>query len=83
MTPRASPANASPIVTGGASGLGGGTAKRLAAAGAKVTIFDLNAELGEALAAEIGGRCARVDVIDEAAGADAIAEAEAVLLRKY
>ena len=66
------------IVTGGASGLGGGTAKRLAAAGAKVTIFDLNAELGEALAAEIGGRCARVDVIDEAAVADAIAEAEAV-----
>ncbi|WP_288457201.1 SDR family NAD(P)-dependent oxidoreductase [uncultured Sphingomonas sp.] len=66
------------IVTGGASGLGGGTAKRLAAAGAKVTIFDLNAELGEALAAEIGGRCVRVDVTDEAAVADAIAEAEAV-----
>lgn len=66
------------IVTGGASGLGGGTAKRLAAAGAKVTIFDLNAEMGEALAAEIGGRCVRVDVTDEAAVADAIAEAEAV-----
>ena len=66
------------IVTGGASGLGGGTAKRLAAAGAKVTIFDLNAELGEALAAEIGGRCVRVDVTHEAAVADAIAEAEAV-----
>ena len=66
------------IVTGGASGLGGGTAKRLAAAGAKVTIFDLNAELGKALAAEIGGRCVRVDVTDEAAVADAIAEAEAV-----
>lgn len=66
------------IVTGGASGLGGGTAKRLAAAGAKVTIFDLNAELGEALAAEIGGHFVRADVTDEAAVADAIAEAEGV-----
>ncbi|KTT71618.1 SDR family NAD(P)-dependent oxidoreductase [Sphingomonas endophytica] len=66
------------IVTGGASGLGGGTARRLAAAGAKVTIFDLNAELGHALAADIGGHFARVDVTDEAAVASAIAEAEAV-----
>ena len=38
------------IVTGGASGLGKGTAKMLAAQGAKVTIFDLNAEAGEATA---------------------------------
>ena len=35
------------IVTGGASGLGGATAAFLAQAGAKVTIFDMNAELGE------------------------------------
>ena len=35
------------IVTGGASGLGGATAARLAKAGAKVTLFDLNADLGE------------------------------------
>lgn len=34
------------IVTGGASGLGGAAAERLAAAGAKVTILDLNSELG-------------------------------------
>lgn len=66
------------IVTGGASGLGGGTAKRLAAAGAKVTIFDLNAELGNALATDIGGHFVRVDVTDETAVANAIAEAEAV-----
>ncbi len=66
------------IVTGGASGLGGGTAKRLAAAGAKVTIFDLNAELGNALATDIGGKFVRVDVTDETAVANAIAEAEAV-----
>ena len=66
------------IVTGGASGLGGGTAKRLAAQGAKVTIFDLNADLGTALAQEIGGHFVRVDVTDEQAVAGAIAEAEGV-----
>ena len=66
------------IVTGGASGLGGGTAKRLAAAGAKVTIFDLNADLGTALAREIGGHFVRLDVTDEDAVAGAIAEAEGV-----
>ena len=37
------------IVTGGASGLGGATASALAAAGAKVAIFDLQDELGEAV----------------------------------
>ena len=66
------------IVTGGASGLGGATAARLAAAGAKVTIFDLNAELGESHAAAIGGRFAAVDVTDEAQVQNAIEEAEAV-----
>lgn len=64
------------IVTGGASGLGAGTAKRLARAGAKVAIFDLNAELGEALADEIGGKFFRVDVADENSGARGIAAAE-------
>ncbi len=64
------------IVTGGASGLGGGTAERLARAGAKVTIFDLNAELGSALAQQIGGHFVRVDVTDETAVAAAIQEAE-------
>ena len=66
------------IVTGGASGLGGGSANRLAAQGAKVTIFDLNADLGTALAQEIGGHFVRVDVTDEQAVADAIGEAEGV-----
>jgi len=66
------------IVTGGASGLGGGSAKRLAAQGAKVTIFDLKADLGTALAQEIGGHFVRVDVTDEQAVADAIGEAEGV-----
>lgn len=66
------------IVTGGASGLGGGTARRLARAGAKVTIFDLNEALGTALAKEIGGHFEKVDVVDEGAVAKAIASAEAL-----
>jgi len=66
------------IVTGGASGLGGATADRLAKAGAKVTIFDLNADLGRAKAAAIGGHFVAVNVTDEAAVEAALAEAEAV-----
>ena len=38
------------IVTGGASGLGKATAQMLAAAGARVAIFDLNREVGEEVA---------------------------------
>lgn len=66
------------IVTGGASGLGGATAARLAKAGAKATIFDLNAELGESYASDIGGRFTQIDVTDESAVESAIAEAEVV-----
>ena len=47
---------ASALVAGGASGLGAATARRLHAAGATVTIADLDAERGEALAAELGDR---------------------------
>ena len=68
------------IVTGGASGLGGATAEFLAQAGAKVTIFDMNAELGEDKAAAIGGKFLRVDVTDESAVEAAIAEAEGLHL---
>ncbi|MCR9125101.1 MAG: SDR family NAD(P)-dependent oxidoreductase [Rhodobacteraceae bacterium] len=64
------------IVTGGASGLGGATAELLAARGARVAIFDMNAELGEAKAAEIDGAFFRVDVTDETAVHEAIAAAE-------
>lgn len=66
------------IVTGGASGLGGATAARLAKAGAKVTIFDLNADLGEAHAKAIGGHFIAVNVTDEDAVQAAIEEAEAL-----
>ncbi|MBT0669528.1 SDR family NAD(P)-dependent oxidoreductase [Novosphingobium profundi] len=53
------------VVTGGASGLGAATARALAEKGAKVAIFDLQSELGEALAAELGGVFCKVDVTDE------------------
>lgn len=53
------------IVTGGASGLGEGTARRLAAEGAKVAIFDMNTERGEMVASEIGGVFCHVNVADE------------------
>ncbi len=54
------------IVTGGASGLGEGTARRLAADGAKVALFDLNAERGEKVAKELGGVFCPVNVADAA-----------------
>ena len=43
------------LVTGGASGLGAATAKRLAGAGAKVAVVDLNGEGAAALGKEISG----------------------------
>ncbi len=55
----------SAIVTGGASGLGEATARRLAGAGAKVTIFDMNGERGPKIAADINGRFENVDVTSE------------------
>jgi len=56
------------IVTGGASGLGAGTARLLAAQGGKVMIADLNRVAGEALAAELGAnaRFVATNVADEA-----------------
>ncbi|CAM4223285.1 3-hydroxyacyl-CoA dehydrogenase [Comamonas aquatilis] len=56
------------IVTGGASGLGEGTARMLAANGGKVMIADMNAERGEAVAREIDGVYLRCDVSNEADG---------------
>ena len=55
----------SAIVTGGASGLGNATAKMLAAAGAKVAILDMNTELAEKAAAEIGGIACITNVADD------------------
>jgi NAD(P)-dependent dehydrogenase (short-subunit alcohol dehydrogenase family) len=67
----------SAVVTGGASGLGGATAELLAGLGAKVTIFDLNTEAGEAHAQKIGGKFVKVNVVDDASVAEGIAAGEA------
>jgi NAD(P)-dependent dehydrogenase (short-subunit alcohol dehydrogenase family) len=61
------------LVTGGASGLGEATARMAAENGAKVVIADLQADLGEKLAKEIGGRFAKCDVTSEADGKAAVA----------
>jgi NAD(P)-dependent dehydrogenase (short-subunit alcohol dehydrogenase family) len=53
------------VVTGGASGLGRATAEALAVAGAKVSIFDLNEELGREVATAIGGLFCKVDITSE------------------
>ena len=50
------------LVAGGASGLGEATARRLTADGARVTIADLNADKGEALAGELGATFVSCDV---------------------
>ena len=63
------------IVTGGASGLGAATARALAAARAKVAIFDVNADAAQAVASEIGGVGLECDVTSSDAAEAAIASA--------
>jgi NAD(P)-dependent dehydrogenase (short-subunit alcohol dehydrogenase family) len=63
------------IVTGGASGLGEGTARMLAAHGGKVVIADMQAEKGEAIAKELGGAFVKCDVSNEADGQAVVAKA--------
>ena len=63
------------IVTGGASGLGEGTARMLAAAGGTVVIADMQADKGEAVAREIGGAFVKCDVSSEADGQAVVAKA--------
>ena len=52
------------IVTGGASGIGAAAAKRAVQEGARVVIADMNADLGEAIAAELGSECCRFQRTD-------------------
>ena len=63
------------LICGGASGLGAATARRLGAAGAHVTIADVDAEQGRPLAAELGGAFATCDVADPAQVEAAVASA--------
>ncbi|MFD1248732.1 SDR family NAD(P)-dependent oxidoreductase [Nocardioides ginsengisoli] len=72
----------SAIVTGAASGIGAAVARALAAKGATVVVADLQADKGEALAAEINGVFAQVDVTNtEQIGAAVKAAAEIAPLR--
>ena len=66
------------IVTGGGSGLGEATAERLAKAGAKVAIIDMNAAAAAQVAARIGGLALPGDVTDEATMIAALEQAQAV-----
>ncbi|MGA7436461.1 MAG: SDR family NAD(P)-dependent oxidoreductase [Solirubrobacterales bacterium] len=63
------------IVFGGASGLGEASARKLADAGHRVTIADLNHEQGAAVAESIGGNFAKADVTDEESVRAAILQA--------
>ncbi len=67
---------ASALVTGGASGIGAAVARQLAARGAHVVVADLNADGGQALAEEIGGVFAPVDVTRTEQIVAAVEEAE-------
>ncbi|MEO1656323.1 MAG: SDR family NAD(P)-dependent oxidoreductase [Pseudomonadota bacterium] len=55
----------SAVITGGASGLGAATARRLAEQGVRVALFDLNEEKGEALAKELDGVFCHVNVTSD------------------
>jgi len=55
----------SALVTGGASGIGLASARRLAALGARVVVLDMNEEKGDAVAKELGGRFVKADVSNE------------------
>src|SRR3978361_1422466 len=66
------------LFAGGASGLGAATSRALAEAGARVVIADLNAEKGEALAAEVGGTFLAARVTDAEAVSAAVDRAASV-----
>jgi NAD(P)-dependent dehydrogenase (short-subunit alcohol dehydrogenase family) len=63
------------LVTGGGSGLGEGTARALAAAGAKVAVLDINHEAAARVAGEIGGVAIACDVASAASAEAAVAAA--------
>src|SRR5471032_2784014 len=66
------------IVTGGASGLGAATARAMAAAGAKVAIFDVNEKAAAEVATDIKGIAVTCDVADSAGAEAAVKKAAAV-----
>ena len=70
--------NSTAIVTGGASGIGAACVRQLAARGATVVIADLQADKGEALAAEVKGVFAQVDVTNTAQITEAVEQAASI-----
>lgn len=69
------------IITGGADGIGFAIAERLAAEGAKVCLFDINAEKAQSAAGKLGGSAVgiAIDVTDEAAVNEAVERISAEL----
>ncbi len=66
------------VITGGAQGIGLAVARRFAASGAKVVIWDINGDAARAAAAEVGGIARQVELTDDDDVAAASAEAGAV-----
>ncbi len=69
--------NASVIVTGGASGLGAATCRRLAETAATVVVADVDADRGREVASDVGGVFAEMDVLDTDAVVHAVESARA------
>src|SRR5437588_12673790 len=69
------------LVTGGGSGIGLATVRRLRAEGASAVVLDFNEEIGKAAADEVGGLFVRCDVSDPADVAEAFRQAEQHLER--
>jgi len=69
------------VVTGGASGLGLASARRIVGAGGQVVLLDINDDQGEAMAAELGDRAAYIntDVADEASVRAAVGKANEIM----
>jgi NAD(P)-dependent dehydrogenase (short-subunit alcohol dehydrogenase family) len=74
-------ASAKAVITGGASGLGFATAKRIVDAGGQVVLLDINSDQGESSAATLGGRAAflKVDVADEGSVKDIVRQANELM----
>ena len=71
-------ADSTAIVTGGASGMGEATARRLSAAGATVVVLDRDGAKGEKVASDLGGRFVQADVTDPDDVSAAVAAAAAL-----